>query len=77
MLTYNDVLTTDLSKLTTAADKWQSMAGEFKKVDDRYEEAVQKVTNGPAWSGASASAASVRSAMSRGEYSGRRRRPRR
>ncbi|MFE4060147.1 hypothetical protein ACFXP3_28275 [Streptomyces sp. NPDC059096] len=70
MLTYNDVLTTDLSKLTTAADKWQSMAGEFKKVDDRYEEAVQKVTNGPAWSGASASAASVRSAMTRGEYSG-------
>ncbi|MFI6704039.1 hypothetical protein ACIBJC_34755 [Streptomyces sp. NPDC050509] len=63
-------MTADLGKLTSAADKWQSMAGEFKKVDDRYEEAVQKVTNGPAWSGASAGAASVRSAATRGEYSG-------
>ncbi|MFE2942708.1 hypothetical protein ACFXKG_27185 [Streptomyces sp. NPDC059255] len=70
MLTYHDVLTADLGKLTTAADKWQGMAGEFKKVDDRYEETVQKVTNGPAWSGASADAASIRSAATRGEYSG-------
>ncbi|SDL02396.1 hypothetical protein SAMN05421806_116118 [Streptomyces indicus] len=30
MPTYHEAMTTDLSTLTTAADKWDDMAGEFK-----------------------------------------------
>ncbi|MFJ2598950.1 hypothetical protein ACIO3M_39550, partial [Streptomyces erythrochromogenes] len=47
MLTYNEVMTTDLSLLTTAAGKWDEMAGELKKVEARYGDSVQKITMGP------------------------------
>ncbi|WMX44758.1 hypothetical protein RGF97_07685 [Streptomyces roseicoloratus] len=68
MLTYAEVMTTDFGALTTAADKWESMAGEIKKVEDRYRDTVQKITLGPDWTGISAGAAHVNFAGTRYEY---------
>ncbi|WMX44752.1 hypothetical protein RGF97_07655 [Streptomyces roseicoloratus] len=36
MLTYAEIMTTNVGALTAAADNWQSMASEIKKVEDRY-----------------------------------------
>ncbi|MFE0604098.1 DUF6571 family protein [Streptomyces sp. NPDC058892] len=68
MLTYNEVMTTDLSLLTAAADKWESMAGEIKKVEDRYGDSVQKITMGQNWTGISAGVAHTNFAGTRYEY---------
>ncbi len=68
MLTYQEVMTTDFGLLTTAAGKWESMAGEIKKVEDHYGEKIQKITMGPDWTGLSASAARVNFAATRYEY---------
>ncbi|MGW7432367.1 hypothetical protein ACWGIN_22790 [Streptomyces sp. NPDC054861] len=62
-------MTTDLGLLTTAAAKWDSMAGEFKKVETRYGETVQKITMGPNWSGVSAGTAQTNFTGTRFEYS--------
>lgn len=43
MLTYQEVMSTDYGRLLTVADKWQSMAEEFRKVEGRYRDSVQKV----------------------------------
>ncbi|MFI1103192.1 hypothetical protein [Streptomyces melanogenes] len=51
MLTYELVMKTDLSQLTTAAAKWDEMAGEFKKLEDRYRTQVQSVSLGDTWTG--------------------------
>ncbi|MFD7558256.1 hypothetical protein ACFV9E_27395 [Streptomyces sp. NPDC059835] len=69
MLTYYEVMTTDLSLLTAAADKWESMAGEIKKVEDRYGDSVQKITMGQNWTGISAGVAHTNFAATRYEYS--------
>jgi hypothetical protein len=61
-------MTTDLGLLTTAADKWESMAGEIKKVEERYRDTVQKVTMGPDWTGISAGVAHTNFAGTRYEY---------
>ncbi|WP_405442278.1 hypothetical protein OG373_33665 [Streptomyces avidinii] len=61
-------MTTDLGLLTTAADKWESMAGEIKKVEDRYKDTVQKITMGPDWTGVSAGVAHTNFAGTRYEY---------
>ncbi|MGV9693815.1 DUF6571 family protein [Streptomyces sp. NPDC003444] len=61
-------MTTDFGLLTTAAGKWESMAGEIKKVEDHYGEKVQKITMGPDWTGLSAGAARVNFAATRYEY---------
>ncbi|WP_434595694.1 hypothetical protein [Streptomyces sp. A5-4] len=53
-------MTTHLSKLTAAADKWEGMAGEFKKLEKQYKSDVQSVSLGRTWTGVSADAASVR-----------------
>ncbi|MGA5496984.1 DUF6571 family protein [Streptomyces cinereoruber] len=68
MLTYQEVMTTDFGLLTTAAGKWESMAGEIKKVEDHYGEKIQKITMGPDWTGLSAGAAQVNFAATRYEY---------
>lgn len=68
MLTYSEVMTTDLGLLATAAGKWDSMAGELKKVEGRYGETVQKVTMGDTWVGVSAGAAHSRFDATRYEY---------
>ncbi|RKT06615.1 hypothetical protein BX286_4660 [Streptomyces sp. 3211.6] len=69
MLTYHQVLTTDLTQLTTAADKWDAMAEELKKVEGRYGDSVQKITMGPDWLGASALVAHDSFTGTRYEYS--------
>ncbi|MEI7030726.1 DUF6571 family protein [Streptomyces pratensis] len=68
MLTYSEVMTTDLSKLTTAADKWDDMAAEIKKVENRYKDSVQRITLGPSWTGLSAGTARLNFAATRYEY---------
>ncbi|WP_240139424.1 hypothetical protein [Streptomyces sp. MUM 178J] len=67
MPTYEEIMQTDLGKLSTAADKWESMAGEFKKADKRYEEVVKGVTLSP-WTGVSATGAVASFANTRYEY---------
>ncbi|MDT9693430.1 hypothetical protein Q5762_34920 [Streptomyces sp. P9(2023)] len=62
-------MTTDFGKLTTAAEKWDSMAGEIKKVEDRYKDSVQKIVIGPSWTGVSAGVAGINFAGTRYEYS--------
>ncbi|MDQ1007616.1 hypothetical protein QFZ82_002101 [Streptomyces sp. V4I23] len=69
MLTYHEVMTTDLGLLTTAAAKWESMAGELKKVETRYGETVQKVSMGQNWAGLSAGVAQTNFTATRYEYS--------
>lgn len=69
MLTYYEVMTTDLGLLTTAAAKWDSMAGELKKVETRYGDTVQKITMGDNWVGVSAQAARTKFTATRYEYS--------
>ncbi|WP_405497156.1 hypothetical protein [Streptomyces sp. NBC_00096] len=61
-------MTTDLGLLTTAAGKWDSMAGELKKVETRYGDTVQKITMGPDWAGVSAGSAQSGFAATRYEY---------
>lgn len=68
MLTYHEVMTTDLGLLTTAAAKWDAMAGELKKVETRYGDTVQKITMGETWSGLSAGTAQSGFAATRYEY---------
>ncbi len=69
MLTYHEVMTTDLGLLTTAAGKWDSMAGELKKVETRYGDSVQKITMGQSWTGISVGVAHTSFAATRYEYS--------
>ncbi|MFD3682532.1 hypothetical protein [Streptomyces sp. NPDC058613] len=61
-------MSTNLGLLTTAAAKWDSMAGEFKKVETRYGDTVQKIVMGDNWSGVSAGAALTRFTATRYEY---------
>ncbi|MFF9352151.1 hypothetical protein [Streptomyces sp. NPDC014734] len=68
MLTYHDVMTTDLGRLTTAAGKWDEMAAEIKKVADRYKDSVQKITLGSSWAGVSAQTAHTNFAATQYEY---------
>ncbi|MEV8227437.1 hypothetical protein AB0P41_15535 [Streptomyces sp. NPDC079167] len=63
-------MTTDLSALTTAADKWESMAGELSKVETAYRRDVHGISLGPAWVGQSAEAANRRFDVTLKEYSG-------
>ncbi|MFD3656401.1 hypothetical protein [Streptomyces sp. NPDC058620] len=60
MPTYHEVMSTDLSKLTTAADKWREMAGKFKTIEDQYKRDVHGVSLGESWVGLSADAANYR-----------------
>ncbi|MET9804479.1 hypothetical protein [Streptomyces sp. NPDC006368] len=61
-------MTTDFGLLSTAADKWREMAGEFHKVEERYRDSVQKITMDRTWLGESASAAQTNFAATRYEY---------
>ncbi|MEU2185040.1 hypothetical protein [Streptomyces thermolilacinus] len=68
MLTYHEVLSTDFGKLSSAADKWQSMAEEFRKVEKRYRDSIEKITIDDSWQGDSATAAGMNFAATRYEY---------
>jgi len=58
--TYHEVMTTDLATLTTAAERWDGMAGEFQKQEKVYRRDVHGITMGQSWEGLSADAASSR-----------------
>ncbi|MGW0191198.1 hypothetical protein ACWDV7_36530 [Streptomyces sp. NPDC003362] len=60
MPTYHEIMTTDLSALTTAAKTWDGMAGEFAKQEKAYKRDVHGISMGPTWSGISADAANAR-----------------
>lgn len=77
MPTYHEVMSSDLSKLTDAADKWVEMAGKFKTIEEQYERDVHGVSLGPSWVGQSADAANYRFTVTLKELQGLRRRPRR
>ncbi|MEU3406727.1 hypothetical protein ABZ766_22680 [Streptomyces sp. NPDC006670] len=68
MLTYHQVMTTELAQLATAAGRWDAMAEELKKVEGRYGDSVQKITTGPDWLGTSALAAHDSFTGTRYEY---------
>ncbi|MFE9839279.1 DUF6571 family protein [Streptomyces sp. NPDC005551] len=53
-------MTTDLSALTTAAQRWDAMAAEFEKREAQYERDVHGVSTGHSWKGQSAHAAHAR-----------------
>jgi molecular chaperone GrpE (heat shock protein) len=59
---YHEVMTTDLSTLTTAAQKWDDMAKSFfEHVEPRYKDDVHGISlGGPIWNGLSANAANAR-----------------
>ncbi|MEU9705741.1 DUF6571 family protein [Streptomyces sp. NPDC047981] len=68
MPTYEEIMQTDLGKLSTAADGWKSMAEKFKKVEDLYEKDVQKVASGgPLWTGQAQQVGMTNFGITRGE----------
>ncbi|MFJ6485730.1 hypothetical protein ACIQK6_37205 [Streptomyces sp. NPDC091682] len=68
MPNYAEVMQTDLSALTTAADGWKAMATQLKTMEDVYKDEVQSVSAGNGWLGSSQQAAATQSAMTRQEY---------
>lgn len=60
MPSYHEIMTTDLSSLTTAAERWEGMAKEFHKQETAYSRDVHGISLGNAWIGLSADAASKR-----------------
>ncbi|MEW5355222.1 hypothetical protein [Streptomyces sp. 16-176A] len=57
MPTYHEIVTTDLSTLTTAAERWDGMAKEFHDRETAYRRDVYGISMGQTWSGLSADAA--------------------
>ncbi|MET9469453.1 DUF6571 family protein [Streptomyces sp. NPDC006544] len=68
MPNYSEILQTDLSALTTAADGWKAMATQFKTLEGVYKDEVQSVSAGDAWLGTSQQTASSNSAITRREF---------
>ncbi|MEU6403590.1 hypothetical protein [Streptomyces sp. NPDC046985] len=68
MPTYHEIMTADLSALTTAADRWEGMAGEFAKQETAYRRDVHGIAMGRTWTGLSAQAASARFDVTLGEF---------
>ncbi|GAA0373286.1 hypothetical protein GCM10010319_59500 [Streptomyces blastmyceticus] len=54
MLTYHQVMTTDLSLLTTAAAKWETAAKDFETVQKTYDSQVRNVAADGSWKGVAA-----------------------
>ncbi|MFE1911536.1 hypothetical protein [Streptomyces anandii] len=68
MPTYHEIMTTDLSALTTAADRWDAMAAEFEKQGKTYAREVHGIAMGRTWTGLSAEAASARFTITLKEF---------
>ncbi|MEV5876816.1 DUF6571 family protein [Streptomyces sp. NPDC052101] len=60
MPTYHEILTTDLSTLTTAAERWDGMAKELNKQETAYRRDVHGITLRPTFAGESRQAANAR-----------------
>ncbi|MGV9254623.1 WXG100 family type VII secretion target [Streptomyces sp. NPDC003697] len=61
-------MSTDLSALTAAADRWDGMAGELEKQETAYRREVHCISMGPSWTGLSADAAHARFDATLKEY---------
>ncbi|MER8116882.1 hypothetical protein [Streptomyces sp. NPDC094031] len=68
MPTYHEILTTDLSTLTTAATRWDGMATELGKQETAYRNDVHSITLRPTWAGESRQAANARFGVRLAEY---------
>jgi hypothetical protein len=68
--TYHEVMSADLSKLTTAADKWDEMAVRFHKLEGIYKRDVHGVSTGGFWAGLSAQTANDRFSVTLKELQG-------
>lgn len=68
MPSYSEIVQTDLSALTSAADGWKAMATQFKTMEDVYKDEVQSVSAGNGWMGSSAQTAATNAGMTRGEF---------
>ncbi|MEU0006503.1 hypothetical protein ABZ079_20070 [Streptomyces sp. NPDC006314] len=69
MPTYHEIMTADLGTLTTAAERWEGMAGQFAKQENAYRRCVYGVSTGTAsWAGMSAEAAHGRFAVTLKEF---------
>ncbi|WP_405187806.1 hypothetical protein [Streptomyces anulatus] len=63
-------MSSDLSKLADAADKWVEMAGKFKSIEKQYERDVYRISLGQSWVGQSADAANYRFSVTLKELQG-------
>ncbi|MGW1599999.1 hypothetical protein [Streptomyces eurythermus] len=68
MPTYHEILTTDLSTLTTAAERWDGMAKELHKQETAYRDDVHGITLRPTFVGESQQAANARFGVRITEY---------
>ncbi|URN16285.1 MULTISPECIES: DUF6571 family protein [Streptomyces] len=68
MPTYQQILETDLSVLTSAADSWKRTATDLKKLADSYEQGVKSLSVGGDWRGQSADASLQPLGVTRQEY---------
>lgn len=68
MPTYHEIMSADLSALTTAADRWDGMAGEFEKQETAYRRHVYGISLGAGWAGMSAEAAHGRFGVTLREF---------
>ncbi|KIE27212.1 hypothetical protein LK08_09830 [Streptomyces sp. MUSC 125] len=68
MPTYQEITTTDLSTLTTAADRWEGMAKEFHKQETAYGKNVHGITLGSSWTGFSGDVAQKRLGITLKEF---------
>ncbi|MFI1588820.1 hypothetical protein ACH4WW_12940 [Streptomyces halstedii] len=68
MPTYHEIMTTDLSVLTTVAGKWDDMAGEFHTCEGQYDREVHSITMGQTWMGQSSTAANAMFGVTLNEY---------
>ncbi|MCY0939155.1 DUF6571 family protein [Streptomyces sp. H34-S4] len=65
---YAEIMQTDLSALTTAADGWKAMATQFKTLEGVYKDGIQIVSAGNGWLGSSQQTAAANSSMTRREF---------
>ncbi|MET9362591.1 hypothetical protein ABZX93_16970 [Streptomyces sp. NPDC006632] len=68
MPTYQEILATDLSTLTTAATKWDEMAGQFHERETLYHDKVHTITLPTQWVGESSQAANATFGITLNEY---------
>jgi len=68
--TYYEIMSTDLSTLTTAADDWDAMAKDFDKLAESYRKGVHGISLGDTWIGVSANAGSARFGVTLEEFQG-------
>lgn len=70
MPTYHEVMSTDLSRLTACAGKWEEMAAKFQTPAEQYEKEIHGVSLGEVWIGVSAQAANDRFTVTLRELQG-------